>query len=142
MTDALNVRQTNVVVRKIREIEKRKRNLIVCNIPESTYDDPEESDEKEISDIFKDLNIEQIRPLKVIRVGVKGRYPRKTLVVLQSVDECERLLQSAENKTLKNDIFITRDRTYNQRQEARQYRLEREKEEQGGIPSQRGRPRG
>ena len=110
MTDALNVCQTNAVVREIREIEKRERNLIVCNVPESTYDDPEErkkSDEKEISDIFKDLNIEQIRPLNVIRVGVKWCYPRKTLVVLQSVDECERLLQSAENKTLNSDIFIT-----------------------------------
>ena len=126
-------------------IKMREKNLIFGNIPESTQMETEERkkyDEKKVEETLKELKIEGIRPTKVIRVGHEGRFPRKALAIFSSVDDCEKILKSAEGIRLPNDIFLTRDRTYNQRQEARLYRLEREKEEREGATSQRGRPRG
>ena len=123
----------------------REKNLILGNIPESTQTETEERkkyDEKKVEETLKELKIEGIKPTKVIRVGHKGRFPRKVLAIFSTVEDCERVLRSAEGIRLSNDIFLTRDRTYNQRQEARLYRLEREKEEREGATSQRGRPRG
>ena len=143
-TDALSIRQTNAVVREIREIEKRERNVIVCNVPESTEETSEgrkKFDEDKICGILTELGTGATRPVNVIRVGTKGKYPRKILLILSSTDECEKILKKAETVELANAVFITRDRTFNQRAEARQYRLEREKEEREGKPS-RGRGRG
>ena len=89
-----------------------------------------------------ELGIEGVKPSKVIRVGYEGRYARKALAIFNSTDEVERILSSAEQIKLTNDIFLTRDRTYNQREEARLYRLEKEKEEKDGALAQRGRGRG
>ena len=90
------------------------------------------------------MKADEIKPQKVIRVGVKGRYPRKVLVVLQSVKECETVLKKGEMTQLSNDVFLSRDRTFNQRQEARLFRAEKEKEEResGGATRGRGRGRG
>ena len=73
---------------------------------------------------------------------MKGRYPRKVLVVLQSVKECETILKKGEMTQLSNDVFLSRDRTFNQRQEARLFRAEKEKEEREGGGVTRGRGRG
>ena len=140
--DALNVRQTNAVVREIREIEKREKNIIFCNIPESEDESAEErkkEDEKRIAEILREMKADEVKPSKVIRVGVKGRYPRKVLVILQSVKECESVLKKAETTQLSNNVFLSRDRTYNQRQEARLFRAEKEREEREGAVSKRGR---
>ena len=144
-SDALNVRQTNAVVREIREIEKRERNIIICNVPETEDENADvrkTQDEIKVGEILKELKREEITPINVIRVGTKGRYPRKILAILQSVDECERVLKGGEETQLKGGVFITRDRTYNQRVEARQYRQEREREEREGVIMPRGRGRG
>ena len=85
-----------------------------------------------------------MRPVKVIRVGQVGRYPRKALAIFSSVEHCERVLEKAEQVKLANNVFIMRDRTYNQREEARLFRLEREKEENeepSGTQAERGRAR-
>ena len=143
--DTLNVRQTNAVVKEIREIEKRGKNLIFGNIPESTQTETEERkkyDERKVEGALKELKIEGVKPTKVIRVGKEGRYPRKVLAIFRSVDECEQILKSAAGVKLSNDVFLTRDRTYNQRQEARLYRMEKEREEHEGATAQRGRSRG
>ena len=143
-TEALSIRQTNAVVREIREIEKRERNVIICNVPESTEETSEgrkRVDEEKVAGILTELESEEIRPVNVIRVGTKGRYPRKILLILGSTDECEKILKKAELVELANTVYVTRDRTFNQRAEARQYRLEREKEEKEGKVS-RGRGRG
>ena len=142
--EALCIRQTNAVVREIREIEKRERNIIVCNVPESkeeTSEGRKKFDEEKIRGILAELESTETRPVNVIRVGMKGKYPRKILLILSSVDECEKILKKAERIELANTVFITRDRTFNQRAEARQYRMEREKEEKEGKPP-RGRGRG
>ena len=77
---------------------------------------------------MRELGID-VKPTKVIRVGQKGRYPRKALAIFTLVEDCERILEKAESVKLANDVFIMRDRTYNQREEARLFRLEREREE-------------
>ena len=143
--DALNVRQTNAVVREIREIEKREKNIIFCNVPESEDESAEErkkKDEAKITEILGEMKAEEVKPQKVLRVGVRGRYPRKVLVILQSVKECETVLKKGEMTKLSNDVFLSRDRTFNQRQEARLFRAEKEREEREGGGAARGRGRG
>ena len=143
--EALNVRQTNAVVREIREIEKREKNIVFCNVPEPEDENAEErkkKDEGKIAEILGELKADNIKPTNVLRVGMKGRYPRKVLVILQSVKECEDILKKGEVTQLANDVFLTRDRTYNQRQEARLFRAEKEREEREGGGALRGRGRG
>ena len=144
--ETVNVRQTNAVVREIREIEKREKNLIFGNIPEPTQNEAEDRkkhDEEKVDELLKELGVKDLKPTKVIRVGQKGRYPRKALAIFSSVAECEKVLEKAEEVSLSNDIFIMRDRTYNQREEARLYRLEKEREEKAenevGAEAQRER---
>ena len=143
--DQLSIRQTNAVVKEIREIEKREKNLVFANIPESKAtetDERIEHDEEKVKEILAELKIDDLKPRKVIRVGHEGRYARKVLAIFKSTEECERIAKAAEEVTLANDVFIARDRTYNQRQEARMYRLEREREENKGVAPQRGRGTG
>ena len=105
--EALNVRQTNAVVREIREIEKREKNIIFCNIPEpedENADERRKQDEGKIGEILGELKADNIKPTKVIRVGMKGRYPRKILAILQSVKECEDVLKKGEMTKLANDV--------------------------------------
>ena len=138
--EALNVRQTNAVVREIREIEKREKNVVFGNIPETEDDSAEERrkrDEEKIAAILEEMKVDEIKPQKVIRVGMKGRYLRKVLVILQSAKDCETILKKGEMTQLANDVFLTRERTFNQRQEARLFRLEKE-EEREGIGATRG----
>ena len=143
-----NVRQTNAVIREIREIEKREKNLIFGNIPEPTQDEAEDrkkQDEEKVDEILREMGFQGVKPSKVIRVGQKGRYPRKALAIFSLVDDCERILEKAETVKLANDVFIMRDRTFNQREEARLYRLEKEREENaenaGGAPTEAERGR-
>ena len=142
---AVNVMQTNAIIRELREIEKSEKKLLIANLPESTHDDAAErkkEDEKKVSDVFKDLKLEHCQPVNVIRVGFGGRFPKKVLVILRTVADCENILQSAENTTLPNDIWLCRDRTWNQREEARMIRNEKERAEREAADSQGGRPRG
>ena len=60
---------------------------------------------------------------------------------LESAADCEKVLHNSWETELPDEAFVTKDRTYNQRQEARRYRLEREKEERDGVAPQ-GRGRG
>ena len=88
------------------------------------------------------MKADEIKPQKVIRVGVRGRYPRKVLVIMPSVKECETVLQKGGMAQLTNDVFLSRDRTFNQRQEARLFRAQKEKEEREFGGTTRGRGRG
>jgi hypothetical protein len=152
--EVMRMRQTNAVVKEIREIERCGKNLIFGNIPEpsgETAEDQKREDEGRLSEIFKELDMDQISPAEVQRVGRKAQYPRKVKVIFRNLEEREKVLESGQNVKLANDVFITHDRTYNQRQEARLYREEKEKEERtSGEASAvvtaprkpRGRPRG
>ena len=100
---AVNVLQTNAVIRELREMGKKEKNFVLCNLPESSKEEAEErkkDDEKKVEEILKELKTEQIRPLNVIRVGESGRYPKKLLVKLRSCEESEAIFRSAEEKTL------------------------------------------
>ena len=141
--EALNIRQTNAVVREIQEIEKREKNLIFCRIPEVSTEDTEEGKKKDaetIDGLLRELRAEEVKPVKVLRVGERGQLPRRILVKFESVADCEKVLHNSWEMELPGEAFVTKDRTYNQRQEARRYRLEREKEERDGeAPQGRGR---
>ena len=148
--DTVNVLQTNAIVRELRQMESNERNIVICNVPESSEEEAEDrkkEDEKKISEIFKELNIAHIKPVNVIRIGFGGRYPKKTLVILRSTDDSEKIIENAERITLANDVWLTRDRTWNQREEARLLREEKQKQEAEGVVPQKGkgpvgRPRG
>ena len=144
---AVNVMQTNAIIRELREIEKGEKKLIIANLPESKEEDASErkkEDEKRVSDVFKELKVEHCKPLNVIRVGFGGRFPKKVLVILRSVEDAEKILQSAEKTTLPNSIWLARDRTWNQREEGRLRRDEagRQMDETAAAVPKRGRPPG
>ena len=76
---------------------------MICNLPESSKEDAMErkrEDEKRVDDVFKELKMEQIKPINVIRVGNSGRFPKKLLVIVRTTDESEKILRSAEEITL------------------------------------------
>ena len=82
-SDTLNMRQTNAVVREIREIEKREKNVIICNVPETedeSADVRKTQDEIKVGEILKELKREEIKPINVIRVrvGKKTTFLKKT----------------------------------------------------------------
>ena len=143
-SDAVSVRQTNAIIREMRQLEREEKNLVISNLPESIENEAEErkkEDEKRVSAVLAELKNEQIKPTNVIRIG-RGN-PRKLLVIFRTTDECKRILQSAEKATLQNDVWLSRARTWNEREEARLFREEKGKEEaEGAAPPQRGRPRG
>ena len=98
------------------------------------------------------MSCDGINPVRIVRIGKAGRHPRQILIVLRSGDECERILKKCrDGPKLRDDVFIMRDRTFKQRQEAKLFRIEKEKEEKNGEQPQpgsvrggrgRGRPRG
>ena len=138
-SDALNVKQINAVVRELRDIENTRRNLVICNLPESTNEDPnvrKKDDEKKVDEVFKQLKAENVKPRNLIRVGHRGRYPKKLLVILNSESDNEKILVKAEETTLPNDVWLSRDRTFNQREGARLFHAEKkEREETDAAPS-------
>ena len=156
-----DIRQFNSMVQEVREIEKRERNVVVFNVPENSREGEEEEEKDDggkanadkIKEIFDEISCGDICPTKTVRIGKAGRHPRQILVILRSTEEVERIIKKCrEGPKLKDEVFITRDRTFKQRQEAKLFRLEREDEERNGGPTQpgggrgagrgRGRPRG
>ena len=145
--NAVSVKQTNSIIRELQNIEKAERNFVIANLPESSKEEAQErkkDDEKKIHEVLVALKMDEFRPLNVVRVGSNGRFPKKLLVIMRTKRECEQILQSAEETSLPDNIWISRDRTWNQREEARLFREEKEKEENSEKmeASQRGRPRG
>lgn len=144
-SDAVNVKQINAVVRELRDIENTRKNLVICNLPESSNEDPNErkkDDEKKVDEVFKQLKAEDVKPRNLIRVGHRGKYPKKLLVILNSEKDSEKILVNAEETTLPNDVWLSRDRTFNQREGARLFHAEKKENEEAGAAPTRGRPPG
>ena len=146
---AVSVKQTNAIIRELKDLGKKEKNFIIANLPESLAEAAEErkkEDEKRVRDVLTALTLENIEPINVARVGFSGRYPKKVQVILRTVEESERVLLNAEKTTLPNEVWISRDRTWNQREEARLFRAEKGNQENSqaseGVAPQRGRPRG
>ena len=55
-----------------------------------------------------------------------GRFPRKIRVILTSAEDCKRVLQKSESARLANDVRLSRDKTFQERQEARLFWREKE----------------
>ena len=74
------------------------------------------------------------------------------MVSLETAEECVGVVRKSHDEPkLRGDIFVNHDRTYNQRQEAKLFRMEREEEQEKeedasqagrGVSKPRGRPRG
>ena len=146
---SFDMRQCNAVAREVREMEKREKNIILFNVPEANEgeeDDVKRRDSLKVGKILQDLGLGEIQPIETRRIGKTGRYPRKIQVILASGDECDKIVKKGrEGPTLDNNVFLTRDRTFNQRQEARLFRVEKEEEisqPERGRGRGRGRPRG
>ena len=152
--NVFDMRRCNAVVKEVREVEKRVRNIVMFNVPDSKEKeekDREKEDAGKVEGVLKELGLEAIRPKNICRIGkVGGNYPQQVLVSLQTVDECESIIKKCgEGASLKDNVFIKRDRTYNQRQEAKFFRSEQTasgmvgQSETGGRGGRsRGRPRG
>ena len=121
--DSGDLRQFNAVVQEVREIERREKNIVVFNVPETTEGEEEDkakADWEKIKEVFKELSCDDISPNKVVRIGKTGRHPKQVLVIFRTVDECELVLKKhRKGPKLRNDVFLNRDRTFRQRQEAR-----------------------
>ena len=48
---------------------------------------------------------------------------------MKTIKDCNRVMQSSESVQLANDVRIVPDKTFNQREEARRFRTEKEKQE-------------
>ena len=114
-------------------------NFVVWNVPESTAEAAENRkkyDEAKVRDVLKELKVEGLAIKNVVRSGLKGgRFPRKIKVILQTKEDCNTVLEKSVSADLSNDVKISRDQTYNQRQEARLFRLEKERGARGCNPS-------
>ena len=109
---ALNMRMTNAVVREVREIEKRKKNIMVWNVPEpaENEEDQKKYDEKKVIDVLRELDITDVSFIGIARMGEKGgRFPRKIRVILTSADDCNRVLQKSESAQLADDVRLSRE---------------------------------
>ena len=137
----MSVIQTNAIIRELRQIDSNERNVVICNLPESSREEAEErkkEDEVKIGQVLTELNAAHIKPVNVIRVGFGGRFPKKALVILRSTADSEKILESAEKITLTNGVWITRDRTWNQREEARLIWEKNQKQDSESIAPQKG----
>ena len=119
---------------------------ILFNVPEAKEEEEENDRKKDdwlkVKNIFQELGMGEIQPLEASRIGKTGKYPRKIQLTL-SREECERVVKKGwEGPALADNIFLMRDRMYNQRQEARLFRVEKEKEELTQPERGRGRGRG
>ena len=143
---SLNIRLTNAVVREVREIEKRETNVMVWNIPESKEDSEEgrkNDDENRVKKVFRELKLENVAFSEVARMGSKGgRFPRKIRVILNSTDDCKRVLQKGESVQLADNVRLSRDKTFNERLEARLFWQEKDEENRSDVPSAVPSPRG
>ena len=155
-----NIRLTNAVVREVREIEKREKNFMVWNIPEpveTQEEDQKKYDEKKVIEVLRELNIGDVTFVGIARMGEKGgRYPRKIRVILTSAEDCKKVLKKSESTQLANDVRLSRDKTFQERLEARLFRQENEEAQNdtstqigeggggggGGGVGSRGRSRG
>ena len=153
----LDMRLTNAVVKEVREIERKEKNLVIWNVPESkeeAAEDRKKYDEGKVRDILKELKTEDAEIKNVIRVGRGGRFPSGILVITKTIKDCKKIMQSSEVVQLSNDVRIVPDKTFNQREEARQFRLEKAKQgqedalpntstQEGGVRGRGpGRPKG
>ena len=114
-------------MRELEEREKRRKNVIMYNIPESDAEEPEtrvQEDKYKAIEIADILNTE-IDPSKTVRLGVRSEEnnrPRPLRLSIQDTKTRDTLLSNAKdlrksnNETAKN-VFIKMDQTRMQRAE-------------------------
>ena len=106
--------------REKRDVESRKRNIIIHGLPEqfeNTKEKDQEEDKKEIHDLLKDIGIRDIKPIHQHRIGEKRLRKRRPIkLILQSREEKERIMSNLnELKWLRYHLSITDDFTINER---------------------------
>ncbi|XP_066910337.1 uncharacterized protein PF3D7_1120000-like [Clytia hemisphaerica] len=113
--------------REKRDIESRRKNIIIhglCEQAEDTKEEDQEEDKKEIEDLLKDIGIRDIKPTHQHRIGFeheKSKKNRPIKVTLQSEEEKERIMSNL--KALKKfgyHLSITDDFTINERRKIKE----------------------
>ena len=131
---------------EMEEREKKKKNIVIYNVPESQHNDPKERQSDDVArclDIFQNsLKVTEFQVEKVVRLGRRENNERKRplLVKMTSETEKQKILSSAKNlktetEPWKKHLGISRDMTPMERiQEVglrRELKEKRERGEQG-----------
>ena len=124
-----NATSPNLAVNVIEEYadrDRRKCNLIVFNVPEST-DTGWGIDTESFVTICKSALNYDVKPTKVLRLGKKGAKPRPLLVALESEDIKRHILMNAHHLRFSEQykgIFISTDMTKSEREQHKILRAE------------------
>lgn len=122
-------------IEEMTERERRKNNLVIFNLPESTARSPkgrQEYDKSVVEELIKTgIEVEGVEVIKVVRLGGIGQNrlakPRVTLIEVQDHSTKIRILQSARNLRSKDmwaTTFVAPDMTPNQRKQRKELRTE------------------
>ncbi|XP_063963743.1 uncharacterized protein LOC135156153 [Lytechinus pictus] len=131
---SMSLNNTNAGIAAVEEMierERRKNNLVVFNLPESTARSPkgrQDYDKKIVDELILDgMGIEGVEVNKVTRLGGIGQNrfskPRVTLIELQDSSTKNTLLRSAKNlrnKDMWATTYIAPDLTPNQRKQRKE----------------------
>lgn len=105
------------ILNEIQERTQRQKNIIICGIPESSFENKVERmryDTNEVQNVIRTIEENCVQPLKTFRVGkfVAGRN-RPIKACFESEQIVLKLLRNRKNT--KNNIRLYSDQTYNQR---------------------------
>ena len=115
------------------EQEKRKRNLVVSNMPESeaqTGEDRKKEDITKLTDIIKEELRIHVKVQNAFRAGKKQENRPRLLIVTLESEACKwdvlkaaRLLRESDNETVRN-MYINKDMTVQERDQNKKLREE------------------
>lgn len=120
------------VTKEINERERRKKNVMMFNVKESSSDDVntrKEHDSKSVKEICKELGVDKTtRVVKSVRIGPRptdATKPRPLKVELNNEESKQKLVGKSKNlsqssKEELTKVFVTRDLTPTQREELKE----------------------
>ena len=132
MENEYMAQSTSPIIEEYRDRERRKNNIILHNVEESTAEEPQkrkEDDRKTVSNIINEvLQLRNIKIIQTIRLGQKQQNHNTPRVLLVQIDTNRDEVLSSANKlrhhAQHNRIFIDPDRTPAERATHKQLRIE------------------
>ena len=134
--------QMNQILTQVEEIERerRKKNIVIFNLQEPNGSESSEryrEDEEKCGKIFvEELNVQDLRIEKLIRIGKKTENRRRPLLVkLGSEDERKTVMKAASKlRNSKNfeRLYISKDMTVSEREKEKKLREELSQRKQQG----------
>ena len=114
-------------LKEMQDRNRRKENLVLFNVPESTSEDRDERklyDISEVIDILKDLKIDTtvLNPVRLGLNTVDHKYPRPLRIAVPDEDTKWKIVKEAKNlmshgKEYHTKVFIKRDMTPMEREQ-------------------------